>query len=143
NSLALELGGDVLATDFAVAHHQDAVAHAHQLLDLRGDQKYAGSVGGELVDDLVDLVFGANVDAAGRLVQDDDARLAQKPLGDDDLLLIAAGELLGERAVDVAGVDLDGAARLTDVLGEAFAVDDLRRPAAVALQRRKGDVVED
>src|SRR5450631_4527339 len=36
--------------------------------------------------------LGADVDALGRLVEDDDARFGRQPLADDDLLLIAAGQ---------------------------------------------------
>ena len=41
----------------------------------------------------VDLGLGADVDAAGRLVHDQDPRLGLQPLAEDDLLLVAAGEL--------------------------------------------------
>ncbi|MDT4876445.1 hypothetical protein FQZ97_1118810 [compost metagenome] len=43
--------------------------------------------------------LGAHIDAAGRLVHDDDLRLDRKLLGDGDLLLIAArqrGHLFGD-----------------------------------------------
>src|SRR5690606_23658431 len=45
------------------------------------------------VDDRVDLVLGADVDAAGRLVEDEQVGLGVQPLAQDDLLLVAAGEL--------------------------------------------------
>ena len=47
---------------------------------------------GQVDDQLVDLVFRAHVDAAGRLVQQQHLRLGQEPAADDDLLLVAAGE---------------------------------------------------
>ena len=47
---------------------------------------------GELAHQLVDLVLGADVDAAGRLVEDDHARLHRQPARQHDLLLVAAGE---------------------------------------------------
>ncbi len=50
NSLAREL-----ADDLAAAHHQDAVAHGEQLLELGGDEEHAAAVGCEPVDDRVDL----------------------------------------------------------------------------------------
>ncbi len=53
--LAVERRARELADDLAPAHHQDAVAHRHQLLDLRGDEEHAAAVGGEPVDDRVDL----------------------------------------------------------------------------------------
>ena len=90
------------AADLAVAHDQDAVAHPDQLLDLRGDHQDAGAFGGQAVDDLVDLVLGADVDAARRLVEDEQARAAQQPLADHDLLLVAAREVLDQRLDEVA-----------------------------------------
>ena len=46
----------------------------------------------ELGDEPVDLDLGADVDAAGGLVEDQDPRPGGQPLGQDDLLLVAAGE---------------------------------------------------
>ena len=124
-----------LAPDLAVAHDQDAVAHADQLLDLRGDHQDAGAVGGEPVDDLVDLVLGADVDAAGRLVEDEQARAAQQPLADHHLLLVAAGQVLDQRADEVAGVDLHVAAGPLDRVAQPRALEQRgpsRRRSAAA-----------
>ena len=44
-------------------------------------------------DDAVDLPLRADVDAARRLVHDQDLRVGVQPLADDDLLLVAAGEI--------------------------------------------------
>ena len=49
---------------------------------------------GELVEQPVDLLLGADVDAAGRLVEDEHVAVLGQPLGEDDLLLVAAGEVL-------------------------------------------------
>ena len=46
----------------------------------------------ELADAGVDLALGADVDAARRLVEQEQARVAEHFLGDDDLLLVAARE---------------------------------------------------
>ena len=54
-------------------------------------------LGGEPVDDRVDLVLGADVDAARRLVEDEDRRLRHQPLGEHDLLLVAARQALRRR----------------------------------------------
>ena len=48
--------------------------------------------GGELVDEGVDLGLGADVDAARRLVEDQDRAARRQPLRQHDLLLVAAGE---------------------------------------------------
>src|SRR5699024_1710754 len=60
------------------------------------DDRFAGF--DELVQQLVDLVLGTHVDAAGRLVEDEDVAVLGEPLGDDDLLLVAAGEVRHELA---------------------------------------------
>ena len=62
---------------------------------LGGDEEHAAAVAGEPVDDRIDLVFGADVDAARRLVHDEDRRRRHQPFGDHDLLLVAAGQALG------------------------------------------------
>ena len=50
----------------------------------------------------VDLILRAHVDAAGRLVEDQDVGVAFQPLGHDDLLLVAAGEA-ADLDVDAGG----------------------------------------
>ena len=98
-----------LAGDAALAHDEDAVAHVEDLRQLRRDHQDRHAVGGELVHQAVDLGFGADVDAARRLVHDQDLRVQRQPLGDDDLLLIAAGEvehlLLDRRRAHAQRVD--------------------------------------
>ena len=48
---------------------------------------------GEAVELLVDLALGADVDAARRLVEQQQARLERQPLAEGHLLLVAAGEI--------------------------------------------------
>ena len=61
-------------------------------------------------EQLVDLGLGADVDAARRLVEEQDVAVAQQPLGDDDLLLVAAREqphlLPRRRRLDAQLVDV-------------------------------------
>ncbi len=45
-------------------------------------------------DEMVDLALGTDVDAARRIVQQHDIRMDLQPLADDDLLLVAARELM-------------------------------------------------
>ena len=103
-----------LAGHPAVGECVDAVADAEQLGQLRGDDDDRLARRGELVDDRVDLVLGADVDAAGRLVEDQHLRLGHHPLGEHDLLLVAAGEVPG-LGHDVGGLDPHG---LAVVLGD-------------------------
>ncbi len=65
--------------------------------------------GGQLVEQVVDLLLGADVDASRGLIEDEDVHLRGQPLGDDDLLLVAAREvarlLADARRLDVELLD--------------------------------------
>ncbi len=50
--------------------------------------------------------MGADVDAARRLVEDEEARLGREPAGEDRLLLVAAGQE-ADRLFDVGGADVE------------------------------------
>lgn len=62
-----------------------------------------------LVSTMIDLELGADVDAAGRFVQDEDNGVGGEPSGQHDLLLIAARKLpdlvVGVRCLDSEGGD--------------------------------------
>ena len=75
--------------------HVDAVADAEQFRHLRRDDDDAFAFLRELVDDGVDLVFRADIDAARRLVEDQHFRIGEQPLRQHDLLLVAAGKVAG------------------------------------------------
>ncbi len=79
--------------DPPVAHHGDAVGHPEDLLHLGGDHDDRLALVGELVEQVVDLLLRADVDAPGGLVEDQDVAVALQPLGQHDLLLVAAGEV--------------------------------------------------
>ena len=57
-------------------------------------------------DEAIELVLGADVDASGRIEQQQDAAFGEQPLGDRDLLLVAAGERADARPQGAA-VDVD------------------------------------
>ena len=105
----------------AVAQHEDAVGALDHLLELGGDHQHAEPLIGELADQRLDLGLGADVDAARRLVEDQELRVHAQPAGEQHLLLIAAGQLadllLGARALDAEPRD--------------EAVDDLALPGLV------------
>ena len=52
---------------------------------------------GELGDLALDVGLRADVDAAGRLVEDDQLGRGREPAGEQHLLLVAAGEVAGEQ----------------------------------------------
>src|SRR5262249_31118335 len=112
----------------AVAHHVDAVADSEQLRHLRRDDDDTLSVRGELSDDRVDLVLGANVDAARRLIKYQDFRRCEEPFAQHDLLLVAAGEVAGllvdtGRSDVEPGAELIGRIELCDLVNDSAVRD--------------------
>src|SRR6056297_6026 len=119
------------------AHHDDAVAEADDLRQLAADHDHRDAALGELMDEEVDLALRADVDAARGLVQDQDPGIAQQDLGDDQLLLVAAGQLAGEgvQAADADVVAIDGLAQRGPLGGT---IDQrMREP----LERLQGEVL--
>ena len=53
----------------------------------------ARSIGGQLVDQRVDLVLGLDVDAARRFIQQQHLRSGRQPFAEDHLLLVAAAQV--------------------------------------------------
>ena len=74
-------------------HDDDAVAHADEFGQLRRDHDDRLSLFDELLQQSIDFRFGAHVDAARRLVDDQDLGIGIEPLGEDNLLLIAPAEV--------------------------------------------------
>ena len=87
------------AGDPPFAHHEHAVRDAQDLGQLGRDDDHRAALGREPLDQGVDLGLGADVDAAGRLVEQQDAGAGGDPAADDGLLLVAAGEL-ADRPLD-------------------------------------------
>src|SRR5699024_5634249 len=54
------------------------------------------AAGSELVEQLIDLLLGPDVDPSGRLIEDQDIAVLQEPATDPDLLLIDARQDLSE-----------------------------------------------
>src|SRR5262245_19307409 len=80
------------AADAALMHDGDAVADADHLLHVAGNHQDCDTGIGEAAQHRVDLVLGADIDPARRLVEDEHARFHRQPFGEDDLLLVAARE---------------------------------------------------
>ena len=74
----------------ALVEDEDPVGHRDDLGQVARDEDDPEAGRGQLGDDPVDLDLGPDVDAAGRLVEDQQPRLRGQPLGQDDLLLVAA-----------------------------------------------------
>src|SRR5690349_7331716 len=85
-----DLGALEQARHATLAHDHDAVAEPDHLLHLGRDDDDGFALGGERRDDVVDLLLGADIDAARRLVHDDDVGLGFHGLAQHQLLLVAA-----------------------------------------------------
>ena len=71
---------------------QHAIREIHDFGQI-GRDHHDGEAGiGQRIDHLMQFGDGADVDAACRLVEDDQLRLLHQRAGDDDLLLVAAGQ---------------------------------------------------
>src|SRR5262245_19684527 len=79
-----------LAADSPLAHHENAIPEAENLGELRRDHHDGGPPGDQLTHQPIDLDLAPDVDATRRLVEEEDLRVRVEPLGDDDLLLVAA-----------------------------------------------------
>ena len=101
------------ADDAPVAHDDDAVAEPDQLRHFRRHDDHRTPLRRERGDEAIDLLLGADVDSARRLVDDDDARIELHHLGQQQFLLIAAGHLAGEQAL-VADADIETPDRLVE-----------------------------
>src|ERR1700678_2711744 len=69
---AIEMRPFKEAANLTAAHDHDAVGHANQLLNLRGNKEDRRACGDHLVDDLIDPIFCSDVYTARRLVEDED-----------------------------------------------------------------------
>ncbi len=135
--------------DLALVHHHHAVGQVGDDAHVVGDQ-HDGRVElvAHLAQQLEDLGLHRHVQRGGRLVGDDQRRVQRERHGDDDALLLAAGELVrvvvdplfGFRDADLAQ-HLDGAGLgllLGDLAVGADALGDLPAHGVHGVQRGGG-----
>lgn len=65
-----------LARDPALVHDENAIAHAHHLGQLRADHQNGFALGGQFIDQQINFIFGADVNAARRFIENDDFTVA-------------------------------------------------------------------
>src|SRR5699024_10302210 len=97
--------------DLAAAHNDYAVAHAEDLRHFGGYHDNALALLDKAVHDVVNLDLCADVDTTGRLVENEDIGIRVDPLTDNNLLLVAAGQLTDD-LVDRRGLDAQRCDRL-------------------------------
>ncbi len=97
-----DLAAGELTCETPLAHDENTIGERGQFLDVGGDHDNADAGAREGADGIVDLLAGADVDAARGLVEDQEPDARPQPAGDQRLLLVAAG-----KARDL-GVDCSG-----------------------------------
>ena len=100
SSIAVDGAGDA-----AVAQHHGAVADLDDLLGIGRNQQDGAAGVGEFGPDALDLGARADIDAARRIDQQQDADARGQPARHLHLLLVAAAQRADEH-VDIAGLDL-------------------------------------
>ncbi len=99
-----ELCARQFAGDAAFVHHDRAVGQADDFFHLAGREQNGDALAGQLIHEFIDFFLRADVDAAGRLVEQQQFRLQAKPFAEHDLLLVAAGKIAHGHAI-VGGLD--------------------------------------
>src|ERR1700722_17708862 len=121
----------------AVAHHHDAVRDAEDLVDLGRNHRHRATARREISDDTRDLALRADIDSTRGLVEQQHARIAQKPFAQHNLLLVTAGEA-GDEVEIPASANLKALDCLAARLNLARRVDDEIR--AEVFQTRHADI---
>ena len=107
-----------LLDHLAGVHHGDLVGELGDEGEVVGDEEHGQALlFAQLVEELDDLGLDRHVEGGGRLVGDEQARLAAQRHGDHDPLAHAARELVGVGAEPLGGV------------GDVHALQQGRRPA--------------
>ena len=111
----------------AVGHDVDEVGRLEDLGDLGAVDDHRVAAAGVLAHEPVDLALRADVDAAGRLLEDEHARALHDRRRDGDLLLVAARQR-ADRQVDRGRLDPELVAQL---------VRDAQHPPRTQRDRRR------
>ena len=127
---ALELGRDA-----ARAHDEHPMGEAEDLLDLARDEQDAHAVGGEAREQVVERLPGADVDAARRLVRDEQPRPHEERPREEQLLLVAARQR-ARRPLDRASPGPSGRSLATRDARSCAAPHEARRGSSSAGSRR-------
>ena len=136
------LGGDAFDGEKAVADLQDAVGDRADLRVVRDDEERAVLLLGQRAEHLEDLAADLRVEVRGRLVGEQDRRLARQGPGDRDALLLAAGEIARQEALAVGQAHGVEHALGLGPRGGALEALDVQRVLDVLERRERGEEVE-
>jgi len=104
-----EVGRGAEGDHFAVVDDGDAVAEPGGFLHVVGGEEDRATAGLELLDDLPGLAAGLRVQAGGRLIKEEQFRVADQGAGEREALFLAAGQ-----SADVGGGLADQAHQFQD-----------------------------
>lgn len=90
--MASEISSSPIGTSFA--HDNDSIGEVKNLVEVGRDKNDGLPIRHKGAHHLVDFGAGTDINAAGGLVKDEDVDVAEKPLPDDDLLLISSRRFL-------------------------------------------------
>ena len=126
-----DLGDRAGLDGLARVHDAEPVAGLEDEAEVVADEEHRrAELAAEILDELDDAGLDGDVERGGRLVEDEECRLRHQRHGDDDALLLAAGELVRVAVEDARRVGqadgLDGAERLGPGLRGARALVDHR-----------------
>ena len=116
------------------AQNDDAAGESHDLGEFGGDDKEGDPLTGEFIKKAMDFGLGADIDAAGGFIDDEEIALAREPLGEGDFLLVAAAET-GDGSIEAGGFD----AELLDVLGSEGALTGFLNEAYAGDKGERGE----
>jgi hypothetical protein len=78
-----------MAGHFAFPQHDDAIAHADEFGQFGRNEDDRHPLPSQLGDHRMNFRLALDVDALGRLIEDQRARLSRQPLGENDFLLVS------------------------------------------------------
>ena len=124
-----------VAGDAAAAQHERAVADFDDLLGIRRDQQDRAARIGQFGPDALDLGARADIDAARRVDQQQDADAGGQPARHLHLLLVAAAQRT-DGDVDIAGLDLEAVEQVASPCAAPQGLVDEAVAAEFAADRR-------
>ncbi len=94
------------AGDSSAGHHQNPIAQANHLRQFRRNKNNSRTLGGKLMDDVINFGFSPDINASRRFIQNENPWLGLQPFRDDNLLLIASAQV-GNHGFPAGGLDAE------------------------------------
>src|SRR6516225_535661 len=88
---SLRTGED--APEVPLPHDCDPVAHAKKLRKLGGDHQYSVPARGEIIYQIINLIFHTDIDSRRGLVENHYARLREEPARQNDFLPVPPAQM--------------------------------------------------